>query len=148
VISGTTSGSVQEDTSVAGGKLVTSGALTITDADQGQSSFQANDALVGTYGIFALAADGTWTYSVDNNLAAIQALNSGQSLTDSFTAFSSDSTASQVVNVTIIGLDDVNAITGTAGNDTYSFNATESGVHSISDPGGTETFPSAAPMQY
>jgi VCBS repeat-containing protein len=137
VISGTASGTVQEDTNVlANGKLFTSGALTIVDADQGQSSFQAHNAIAGTYGTFTLDTSGAWTYSVDNSLAVIQALNTGQSLTDSFTALSSDASASQLVSVTLRGLDDIDAIAGTAGNDTYSFSASGSGTHTISDPGG------------
>jgi len=136
-ISGTASGTVQEDTNVlANGKLFTSGALSIIDADQGQSSFQAHSAIAGAYGTFTLDASGAWTYSVDNSLTVIQALNTGQSLTDSFTALSSDASASQLVSVTLRGLDDIDAITGTAGNDTYSFSASASGTHAISDPGG------------
>src|SRR5262249_55455784 len=42
----------------------------------------------------------------NDSLPAIQQLNAGQSLTDSFTAVSSDGTASRVVTVTIHGTDD------------------------------------------
>jgi Ca2+-binding RTX toxin-like protein len=71
----------------------------------------------------------------DNNPATWLALNRTV-LTDSFTALSSDTSASRLVSVTLRGLDDVDAITGTAGNDTYSFSASASGTHTISDPGG------------
>lgn len=133
LISGVASASVQEDTGAVGGQLLAGGLLSVSDLDAGQSGFLAQAATAGSYGTFTLAADGTWAYSVSNSLAAVQGLNTGQSLTDSFTAQSLDSSASQVVTVTIQGLDDT---TGTTGNDTYSFAATGSGVHAINDPGG------------
>src|SRR5439155_7887470 len=49
---------------------------------------------------------GAWTYTANDSQTAIQQLNTGQSLTDSFTAVSSDGTASQLVTVTIHGTDD------------------------------------------
>ncbi|HMI73536.1 MAG TPA: cadherin-like domain-containing protein, partial [Steroidobacteraceae bacterium] len=45
--------------------------------------------------------------SADNTQTAIQQLGAGQSLTDSFTAVSSDGTASQLITVTINGTNDV-----------------------------------------
>jgi VCBS repeat-containing protein len=135
-IGGVSSGSVKEDTDIVAGNLATSGLLTITDADTGEESFTAQPTVAGTYGTFTLAANGAWTYSVNNSLLAVQALNTGQSLPDSFTAKSLDGSASQLVTVTINGLDDIDAIIGTADNDTFSFSATATGVHTISDPGG------------
>ena len=38
------------------------------------------------YGTFTLTAAGVWTYTLDNSNAAVQALNAGQTLTDSFVA--------------------------------------------------------------
>ena len=96
VIGGVSTGSVTEDNGAAGivaGNISTSGALTIVDVDQGQSNFTAQAGSPQRYGTFTLAADGTWTYSADNSLSAIQELGAGQSLTDSFTAVSSDGTA-------------------------------------------------------
>ena len=97
-----------------GGNLTTSGALTIADVDAGQASFAAQAGTAGSngYGTFTLAADGSWTYTADNSQAAIQQLGAGQSLTDSFTAVSSDGTASQIVTVTITGTNDVPVIGG------------------------------------
>jgi VCBS repeat-containing protein len=138
-IGGVATGAVTEDTGVVGGKLLGSGTLTISDADDGQSSFLAQASASGTYGAFTLASNGAWTYAVDNSLAAVQNLNTGQSITDSFTAVSADGTASRTVTVTINGVDDVDAITGTSGNDTYTFSATATGTHTISDPGGNDT---------
>src|SRR5207302_1331792 len=94
---------MSEDVGVAAGSLTTGGALTIADVDQGQSNFtaQPGTARSSGYGTFTLAASGAWTYSADDSQAAIQQLGAGQSLTDSFTAVSSDGTASQLVTVTI-----------------------------------------------
>ena len=137
LISGVSTGSVQEDTNIVGGQLTTSGTLTISDADAGQSSFQAQPTVAGSYGSFTLAASGNWTYSVNNSLAAIQALQTGQLLTDSFTAVSLDGSASQLVEVSIHGLNDVTPLTGTtANNDMFSFSAAASGAFTITDPGG------------
>jgi VCBS repeat-containing protein len=114
VIDGVTSGAVSEDDSTS--NLSTSGALTIADVDQGQSSFAAQTSAVGSngYGSFSLLADGSWSYTADNSQAAIQQLGAGQSINDSFTAMSSDGTASQVVTVTITGTNDVPVIGGVA----------------------------------
>src|SRR5439155_645414 len=52
-------------------------------------------------------AAGNWTYTAADGQTAIQQLGAGQSLTDSFTAVSSDGTASQVVTVTINGTNEI-----------------------------------------
>src|SRR2546429_8654663 len=52
------------------------------------------------YGSFTLDAAGNWTYTAADGQTAIQQLGAGQSITDSFTAVSSDGTASQLVTVT------------------------------------------------
>src|SRR5260370_1261421 len=94
------------------GNLTASGALTIADADQGQSSFIAQASHAGTYGTFTLAANGAWSYTANDSQTAIQQLGAGQSITDSFTAISFDGTASQLVSVTINGTNDVPVIGG------------------------------------
>src|SRR6185437_10952454 len=112
VIGGVSTGSVQEDVAVSGGNLSTSGALTIADVDQNQSSFTAQPSAAGSYGTFTLATNGAWTYTADDSQTAIQQLGDGQSITDSFTAVSLDGTASQTVTVTINGTNDVPVIGG------------------------------------
>lgn len=114
VIGGVASGAVSEDGSTP--NLSASGELTIADVDAGQSSFttQAGTAGSNGYGSFTLAADGNWTYTADNSQSAIQQLGAGESISDSFTAVSSDGTASQVVTVTITGTNDVPVIGGVA----------------------------------
>src|SRR5262249_44006258 len=76
---------------------------TITDADAGQSSFAPQANAAGLYGTFTLDAFGNWTYTANDSQAAIEQLNTGQFITDSFTAVSSDGTNSQVVTVKING---------------------------------------------
>ncbi len=112
VIGGVSTGSVTEDVSVVAGHISTSGALTITDVDQGQSNFAPQASAAGAYGTFTLDAAGNWTYTADDSQTAIQQLGAGQSITDSFTAVSSDGTANQIVTVAIHGTNDVPVIGG------------------------------------
>ena len=114
MIGGVSIGAVTEDTGVVAGHLSTSGALSISDADQGQADFVVQTATTGNhgYGTFTLDALGNWTYSADNSLTAIQQLGAGQSITDSFTAVSFDGSASRIVTVTIYGTNDA-AVIGT-----------------------------------
>jgi VCBS repeat-containing protein len=112
VIGGVSTGAVTEDVAVTAGNLTASGALTITDADLGQSSFVAQGAAAGTFGTFTLDTAGHWTYTASNAQTAIQQLGAGQSLTDSFTAVSLDGSKTQLVTVTITGTNDVPVIGG------------------------------------
>jgi large repetitive protein len=114
VIGGVSTGSVTEDLGVVAGNLATSGALTIADIDQGQSTFVPQAGAAGTYGTFTLDATGNWTYSANDGQLAIQQLGAGDSISDSFTAMSLDGTASQLVTVTIAGTNDVPVLGGVA----------------------------------
>ena len=108
-VGGTTSGAVTEDNNVdPSGHLIADGTLTVHDADTGQASFTAQSSTAGSngYGTFTLDAAGHWTYSVDNGLTDVQHLNNGDTLTDSFTAISADGSASEVVTVTIHGVNE------------------------------------------
>ena len=111
VISGTTSGSVTEaggtNNSIPGTPTA-SGTLTDTDVDNAANSFTAVAA--GTpsangYGTFAMTAGGMWTYTLNNANAAVNALTTGQTLTDSFSVTTVDGTP-QTVTVTIHGTTD------------------------------------------
>jgi VCBS repeat-containing protein len=99
VIGGVTTGSVTEDN-----VLSASGALTISDPDTNEASFQAATTS-GTYGSLSINAAGAWTYTLNNNEPAVQALNQGQSLQDQVTVLSVDGTAQQIT-ITINGTDD------------------------------------------
>ena len=65
------------------------------------------------FGTYTLTAAGVWTYTLDDSNAAVQALNVGGTLTDTFTAVTVDGTA-QLVTITINGANDAAVITGTA----------------------------------
>ena len=110
VIGGVTAGAVTEDADPT--TLTASGALTIADVDTGEASFVAQASTAGSYGSFTLDAAGNWTYSADNTQIAIQSLGDGATLTDSFTAESLDGSASQLVTITITGVNDTAVIGG------------------------------------
>jgi len=97
-ISGQTSGSVGEDDTSA-----ISGLVTIADADDGEAHALAATGSTAL-GSYSIDANGHWTYAVDN--AAVQSLNAGDTLTDSFTVHSLDGSAAQTISVTINGADD------------------------------------------
>ncbi len=88
------------------GTVTASGKLVIADVDTGEAGVQAQSSVAGTYGSFALATDGSWTYTLNNASAAVQALAAGQKVTDSFTAVSADGSLQAPVTVTIIGAND------------------------------------------
>ncbi|MDI5838360.1 VCBS domain-containing protein, partial [Shewanella xiamenensis] len=134
VISGTDAGAVTEDM-----QLTTGGQLTVTDIDDQESAFTAQANTAGSYGSFTLAADGHWTYTLDNSLPAVQALGQNATLTDSLTVQSVDGTT-HTITVTINGHDDGAVITGVdSGTVTEDSNVTTgkittSGQLTISDP--------------
>ena len=49
-------------------------------------------ASAGGFGSFTMTAAGVWTYTLDNANSAVQALNVGGTLTDSFTVTTADGT--------------------------------------------------------
>ena len=106
-ISGTSTGTVKEDTTLA-----TSGALTVSDVDGGQAHTQAISGQAGAYGAFSVDANGNWTYALGNAVANVQALAAGTTVTETFTVKSQDGTASKNVTVAVTGTND--ALTGTA----------------------------------
>lgn len=102
----------------------TSGQLSLADPDGGSLLFHALDGAAredgnfagslsaGTYGNFALdTATGKWTYTVDNTLAATQALNDdpaeGREFgMDTLVVYSADGQSSQAITVYIKGMND------------------------------------------
>jgi VCBS repeat-containing protein len=108
VISGATTGSVIEDSADKCDKPTATGTLTNTDVDNTPDRFTAVScptASDGGYGAFTMTADGVWTYKLDDTNCAVQALNDGDTLTDTFTVTSIDGTE-QVVTITIHGASD------------------------------------------
>jgi len=96
-IGGVSTGSVTEDTATSA-----SGAVTISDADTGQSSFQPQSGLAGNYGSLNINTAGNWTYFLNNSLPAVQSLSAGQTLSDTVTVRAADGT-NHVLNFTISG---------------------------------------------
>ena len=94
-------GEVTED-----GTLVAGGTVIVSDADTGQSGTQAQTDVAGTYGTFSIDNAGVWSYLLDNDDPLVQALNTGDTPTDSFTVFSSDGSASTTVDITVNGVND------------------------------------------
>jgi VCBS repeat-containing protein len=114
VISGTTTGSVTEDSGTKCDPPTATGTLTATDVDNapGFTAVNCPTASDAGYGTFTTTADGVWIYTLDDSNCAVQALNVGDTLTDTFKVTSLDGTA-QLVTVTINGTNDDAIICGT-----------------------------------
>lgn len=98
------------------GTATASGTLTVTDADPGESVFQAPPSLGGTYGTFTFdPATGAWTYTLDDDRAATQALTDGETVTDELVVTSFDGTATETIAVTVTGANDVAVMTDDTG---------------------------------
>ena len=108
IITGDAAGDVIEAGGVANGTPgtpIATGGLNATDVDNPPDAWKAvgsPTASVNGFGTFTLTGAGAWTYTLDNSNAAVQALNAGDTLTDSFTVTTVDGTA-QVVTITITG---------------------------------------------
>ncbi len=136
VITGADTGSVTED---AGNTLMTSGSLTVTDVDGGEASFTA-ETITGSYGSLTIDGSGSWSYSADNSLSAIQSLGDGDTLTETVTVKSLDGTTHDIV-ITINGTNDAAVITGAdTGSVTEDAGNTlmTSGILSVTDVDGGE----------
>ena len=117
VITGPVTGAVVEAGGVTNGTLGTptaSGNLSSTDVDNlpdawtevGTAAASANG-----YGSYTLTAAGVWSYTLNNSNPSVQALNAGQTLTDTFTVSTVDGTPA-AGDITINGANDAAAITG------------------------------------
>jgi VCBS repeat-containing protein len=67
--------------------------------------FIAQSGTQGTYGTFSVAADGSWTYVIDNALLTTQGLITGQTEQEVFTVLSADGTEVDVT-IDVAGLDE------------------------------------------
>ncbi|MBL0282786.1 MAG: hypothetical protein IPQ01_02140 [Zoogloea sp.] len=67
---GSGTGTVKEDTPA---QTTASGTLSIVDPDAGEAAFQPLTNSAGAYGTLTLAADGAWTYTLDNTKPEVQA---------------------------------------------------------------------------
>ncbi|WP_298846712.1 retention module-containing protein, partial [uncultured Salinicola sp.] len=151
IISGPAVGSVVEDSGVSGGKLATTGTLSVTDIDTGQSSFNpgsatfmgasgTTDGVTSSLGSLSITTDGRWTFNVDDS--KVQYLGEGQVRTETFAVKSADGSASQTITIDIIGTNDApvaRADTGSTGeNATLTVGAAQGVLTNDSDvDGGT-----------
>lgn len=101
VIGGVNTGSVTEDDA----NNIVTGALTVTDPDNGDEVFQAQTDTEGTYGSFTLTTDGNWSYTLDNVDPDTDALKEGQVEEDTFTVQSADGTT-ETVTISVTGTND------------------------------------------
>ncbi|NBS12705.1 MAG: hypothetical protein EBS77_08605, partial [Gammaproteobacteria bacterium] len=112
---GNDSGALQEDTT-----LTASGTLTSSDSDNNATatwSIQGNAN--GTYGTLELGVNsgGSWTYTLNNNAAAVQSLAIDQSVSESFTVRVTDdqgATAEQLITIVITGSNDTPVVTNSS----------------------------------
>nr|NUR37597.1 hypothetical protein [Sphingomonas sp.] len=116
-ISGTATGSIVEAAGIANaapGMPIATGTLSDTDVDDPPNTFTTVSSptkSTGGYGTFTMTAAGVWTYTLDNSNPAVQALDAGETRTDSFTVTTIGGTA-QVVTITIHGANDAAIISG------------------------------------
>lgn len=97
-----------------GGAAVATGSVLANDADpDGDALAVAHPGLyAGAYGTLALAADGSYTYTVDAGLPAVQALAGGATAIDAFAYTATDGlalgagTAGAILTVTVTGAND------------------------------------------
>ncbi len=77
---------------------------------QASASGSVGTTVGGTYGSIVINADGTYTYTLNNNHATVEALNDGQSISESFTYTMQDAsgaTSTSTILITIEGADDL-----------------------------------------
>ncbi len=123
-ISGNNAGTLTED------GTGDNGSLSVSDVDNGESVFQPQTGVTGIYGTFSIDAAGNWSYTRTSNL---DAMNAGDVLADGFTVVSADGTASQLVTITITGVNDIASITGDNAGSMTEDGSGDSGVLTVSD---------------
>ncbi|WP_298943670.1 VCBS domain-containing protein, partial [uncultured Psychromonas sp.] len=140
VVTGDDTGAVTEDADAT--TLSTTGTLSLSDVDTTDTTTFTPATVTGAYGAVSIAADGSWTYEADNAQAAIQALDDGESLTDTITVTTSDG-VEQAIVITINGVDDLSVVTGddtgAVTEDADAATLTTTGTLSLSDVDTTDT---------
>src|SRR5262249_22213717 len=111
-----------------GGTPTANGTLHDSDVDNNPNSFQQTSGnSANNYGTFSILQNGKWTYTLDNNNGTVDALNTGQSLSDSFVVHTQDGTA-QTVSITINGTtDDLGGATSIA----FTMNASANNANNL-----------------
>ncbi|MEZ9233763.1 VCBS domain-containing protein, partial [Vibrio amylolyticus] len=98
------SGEVVEDSDNAGQTIAT-GKLDIADVDDGEAFVQPT-SVTNDYGIFAIDAEGNWSFAIDNESEVVQSLPEGTEIPFSFDVVSLDGTGSGTVSIVITGTND------------------------------------------
>ncbi|MCP3697819.1 MAG: RTX toxin, partial [Aliivibrio sp.] len=114
-ITGGTTGEYIEDNTTDPIPGTVSGQLVATDVDAGDTTSFEDRTYVGNYGTFYLEADGSWKYVIDTDSAAIQSLNEGDQISETFTAVVHDSNGgftSEQIDFTITGTNDLPVVSG------------------------------------
>ncbi len=109
ITSQTQTGSVKEDQT-----LIASGQVTATDIDSGAVLTYSGGG-TGTYGSLVVAADGQWTYTLNN--ASVQSFGATTARSESFVVTATDvygANVAQNVMINIAGQNDAAVITGSA----------------------------------
>ncbi|KUL96752.1 hypothetical protein DK26_01645, partial [Bosea sp. WAO] len=105
---------IEEDTPSVAGNVITTGAgadrvgadgATVTEVGFGATTGAVGSALSGAYGALTLNADGSYSYALDNDNAAVSGLRDGETLTEVFTYRITDadgdvSTATLTITIT------------------------------------------------
>jgi len=86
---------------------IASGQVAVSDVDSGEESAPSATADLG---VVTVDSSGNWTYVLNNSVAAVQALASGQTMTDTLVFTSADGTT-QTQTITITGANDAASIT-------------------------------------
>ncbi|WP_198158297.1 VCBS domain-containing protein, partial [Enterovibrio coralii] len=129
VVTGDTIGAVtDQDTS-------TTGSITVTDPDSGETATIGNTTIEGDYGTFELV-DGEWTYTVDPDKA--KPLPDGQVETDTFELTASDGSKHEVV-ITVTGTNDSAVVTGDTTGAVTDQDTSTTGSITVTDPDSGET---------
>src|SRR5947207_10854072 len=90
----------------------TTGQLNDNDVAKSAYRFQAaSGSGDNSYGTYSVDGPCSWSYTLDNSNAAVQALNDGGSTTDTFTVLTADGTE-LVVTITITGTNDAAVVSG------------------------------------
>ena len=112
---------VTADVAQAGedGLVAASGNVLANDSDRDagtQLAVAAPGSFTGSYGSLALAADGSYTYTLDNASAAVQALAAGQTVVEHFSYAATDGAieTASILAITITGTNDAPVVAADA----------------------------------
>ncbi|MFT7243117.1 MAG: type IV pilus assembly protein PilY1 [Candidatus Azotimanducaceae bacterium] len=133
-ITGTTTGAVTED---AGGAPTAD--LDHTDTDNLDDAWTAQTNTAGTYGALSITAAGVWTYTLNNNDTDTDALDAGDTVTDTFLVSTTGNSTTNVV-IEVAGANDAAVTSGSsAGAATEDSGTAATGDLSHTDVDGDDT---------